>query len=596
MIEAHMDSPFTVLQLLQLCKYVDLSDEAGRARLVELQKALLTNQDTSTMEFIEPSLHLLRRVFASEEGAFLDLVMGIIGELKDFVVAEHQAEHKEEEESSITREESGWLRLLTVVLNLAQHSRNSRSLQNPRITALLPDLVLPAFHLEFPECRQIAVQCLAVFGLADIQVARTYLPIILGAVGNDEGTVQIAAIQALFDLLMVFEGLLEKTGYEETPSPLPAAEDEKEVEGEQDSNDEQSEQGVTFKSVIDTFIGLLSEFRQHTLEEEDGIMQFKSVVTEGMCKLLMFDRIPPQPATVVLQSLFSFYFDPATNDEHALRQCLTVFFPTYTTVANGAKHARLILDAMLPTCDAIMKSDSGGKTTGVQFIKFVVYLLGLISTEDKQAMQRELILALCYGTTALAHTQLAKPLVSALAVTDVVSAFEEADGTEAMQQLAAVLDVTMDEVEDRVMSKQLRKIADSVAQWTAESKHHEELSEEVKSEFTDSVVATRVQAIRDDMLHTLEDNNKPTRTKRATRTAAKKKPATRKKAKKVEDDTDEEVEQKQEVKAQPKRRTTRRTAAKAVVKYVQESEESEEESESSSSSGSEDTESASESD
>lgn len=59
----------------------------------------------------------------------------------------------------------------------------------------------------------------------------------------------------------------------------------------------------------------------------------RSIVVEGLAKLLTFNRVH-SPA--VVRSVLFLYFHPDTAHLVRVRQCLSVFFPTFANAASAA--------------------------------------------------------------------------------------------------------------------------------------------------------------------------------------------------------------------------------------------------------------------
>lgn len=195
-----------------------------------------------------------------------------------------------------------------------------KTLRHAGLQGLLNTTILPAISLEDGFVRDLAIQCLGLYGLLDKDVAKAHLLIFLQVaaatqctvwcshssivtqvINNDRNQVQLTALRCLLDFLMIFDGLLD----------TPTADEERK---------EDAASLPSMGSVISTLAGYLVS--------DDVPDTHRNCVVEGLVKLMLFDRFQDDS---ILSLLFLLYVNPQTADNTHLRQCLSVFFPAFAS-------------------------------------------------------------------------------------------------------------------------------------------------------------------------------------------------------------------------------------------------------------------------
>ena len=254
-----------------------------------------------------------------------------------------------------------WLRLLTVVAQLLQHTRQSiqQSRHYAAIQQLLHSTILPAFSMQHthPMIRDTAVKCLGLYGLLDREVAHNHLELIIKVMENDVAEVRITATKVLFDWLLMFENMLTTQSSSSSSSSAPSA---------------SSSVSISNQEVISKLLILLREEVEHASE-------MRSVLIEGISKLLLFDRLNSNAPHnhSLLTALFHNFFHPTTDDDTHLRQCLSVFFPLF--VSSSARHRQALIEAFYSTLSAVFRATKSSWLSHINTHQMAQYFIHLLS-------------------------------------------------------------------------------------------------------------------------------------------------------------------------------------------------------------------------
>jgi condensin complex subunit 3 len=393
----HENDQFISTELMKLAEHVDFAEEAGRRAfdiyLNGLLKDTLVNDD-----FIVHALKIVR-LLHPDENDLIRLLLEMISDFRDpleskddasaderrrmeqrqsEIVAELeelQAEKEvcietenyadaavlkkqisalEAEEAdivnnlagSVSDDERSWLRMLTLAADMLQFTR--KNLKHPGLLGLLDTVILPAVGMANPFIRNAGIRCLGLFSLLDQQVARNHLNLFLQVIANDRLELQQTAMNIVFDLLMVFERLLDD-----------------------DANASDDSENTAELPDLYTVIQSLAGY----LIMPDAAQELRDIAVEGLAKLMIYDRFND---TTILSLFFLLYFNPATVENTHLRQCLTVFFPAYAN-SNPTRHRKAILQVFVPTIRAVTTAPAGSDMqhiSGYQMAQFFVFLLG----------------------------------------------------------------------------------------------------------------------------------------------------------------------------------------------------------------------------
>ncbi|XP_022086528.1 condensin complex subunit 3-like isoform X2 [Acanthaster planci] len=389
-VEETLKQEFVAQQLLRLCGILDLSDEVGRKHLDGMIRDMLTaphipaslvpllvshfavlhpgdeEQVTLMAEIIadvrepisvletsisedekrkkELKLASVRVELNQARDALEDCVskedFGRAAELKNLVTELEASKQSLLEESSVSfrevrseKNDPGTLvKCLTIASEVLQ--RLTAKGLNPTLQTLMDTLVLPGIQNTDPSVRNVAVKCIGLASQLSRDFAHRHLLLFMQISQVDQETIQVTALQSIFDLLHTF-GLdafkippsAPETGDGESQTP---AENRRDSKGEEGVQQDKS----TASSVLAILTGLLDS------ESAD----VRTVVAEGMAKLLLSGRVT---SPKLLSRLLLLWYNPTTEEDLHLRHCLGTFFPVFAFASRANQDC--VEEAFLPT-------------------------------------------------------------------------------------------------------------------------------------------------------------------------------------------------------------------------------------------------------
>lgn len=251
---------------------------------------------------------------------------------------------------------------------------------NATLQSLLETLVLPGIQNTDPAVRNLAVRALGLCCLRSSDTARDYLLLLLQVSRVDVEVVQVTAVQALFDLLHFF-GLKEFNIEAEVSQKTATSDENKDKElsdlSAEDFEDtatakvpEQSDKSEVGVSVLTILTDLL----------DSDSSDIRTVCAEGFARLMFAGRI-------ISPSLFSrlllHWYNPVTEDDTRLRQCLGTFFPQYAFASRA--NQEVVAEAFMPTLKALFAAPGTSPLIEVKVIKVAELLVQLSNARHQRS-------------------------------------------------------------------------------------------------------------------------------------------------------------------------------------------------------------------
>lgn len=388
MMELNAGQDFVLKQLLGLAMLRDFSDEAGRVAMSALLRGMLPSPQVS-QHLVDHIIRILAQCH-SDEVEFIQVVLEMVADVReplDLMMTEEakagfakalqrrddmklkfaklkkiikisQAPGQEDQlrkakakavevrdeleqmESQITMraqlEEHIWFRMLCVTELLLEHTQ--RGSRHPGILGLLDGVLQPALLQNSVVVKEKALCCLALYCLLDQTtgtVAR-HGPIFLEHCRSPELELRTTAVKCLFDIGMLY-------GFGCLP----------EVE----------------------VLATLSKYASDEAESSE----IRGLVVEGFSKLYLMDQCKDAE---LLGTLLLLFFSPATASELRLRQCLSVFFPTYAF--SSQEHQALCSLALVPAMRRILLADPSSMLRKIDWSLFCKFGAHLVSPANAQ--------------------------------------------------------------------------------------------------------------------------------------------------------------------------------------------------------------------
>jgi len=275
------------------------------------------------------------------------MVVEMISEILDPLESAPSQTQKEENKME---QKAMWIRCLSITELLLETTK--KNLTDPGIAGLLSIVILPSVQHPSTDVRNAAVKCLGLFCLLSQEAAKKHMLLFLQIVKNDRENIKLTAIKILFDFLLVF-GInpFQEQSFDDMMS--------QDISASQSINvGPRDEPSV----VLNTLVQFLNSVHQDT----------RTATAEGFAKLLFADVVNDPK---ILSKLLVLFFNPATENDLRLRQCLSIFFVAF---AASSKHKDLVEQACLPTVKSFLRAPKKASLAGTnlaQVVQFILYLM-----------------------------------------------------------------------------------------------------------------------------------------------------------------------------------------------------------------------------
>ena len=331
-------SAFVVREMLKIAAMLDMSDESGRRRLLQAVRRILCQTLDENGDSIVPDAIALLAVLERSPVNFWK-------SLGEFVcqVGPDGAPFP------------ALRRALHIIAAGCRHTPRGRLAQHfPHHEQFLESHVLPLIACEDASCRASAVGALGSMGIVDAGIATNFLSLLAAPALLDEPTVRVAAVKSLFDIVL---------SHSLIPFAALAA----------DAVEPSILECVTMPPGLNTLNAgnVILRVLFPLVEVEEASV--RCVACEGFAKLLACGRLDD---AAVLRHLLLQQFMPATKDDIAVRQCLSVFFPAF--VASGSERAMMLARELVPTLRLIEAAPAGSSMAEVQSQQLIGYALTLL--------------------------------------------------------------------------------------------------------------------------------------------------------------------------------------------------------------------------
>ncbi|XP_041476614.1 condensin complex subunit 3-like [Lytechinus variegatus] len=346
------------------------------------------------------------------------------------------------------------LKCLTIAAELMQHV--SMKELNPTLQTLFTVLVLPGITNEDASVRNMAVKCLGLGAQISRVFAMQQLLLLMQISQVDQETVQVTALQAIFDIAQTYG--LDIFTLPETSSEKPeeGKDDEEEKEEEEEGEGTTKDKEQSAQSAANSALSILTKL----LDSESN--ELRTVSAEGLAKLLLSGRIT---SPKLLSRLLLLWYNPTTEEDQHLRSCLGAFFPIYSFA--GRVHQECWEEAFLLTLKTLFNAPTTSPLAEINpsnVAEFMVHLTDHTMLNDKQAsdiqettVHDNLALKLCNAIlkdpSAPGTRVLAKTLT--MLTINVHNKVHLAD-------IKVLADMLLDHVDEKVALRQVEKFSDSI--------------------------------------------------------------------------------------------------------------------------------------
>ncbi|KAM1061153.1 hypothetical protein FF1_025679 [Malus domestica] len=322
-------------------------------------------------DWAEAVFGLASKVHAAS-GEFEEVVLGVVEEL---------ARPCRERTADFLQ----WMHCLAVFGLCLEKARSYHWIQGKAIepTELLQSLLLPAAKHSHLEVQRIAVRCLGLFGLLEKKPSQELVKQLKLSFIKGPAPISIVACKALFDLgmwhnpqevdrVMGVDISPQCQDYDITSSPLNLSDTD----------------GISSIKLLDLlYAGIMKDDWDSSLASDEN-ESIHCALGEGFAKILLlsenYQGMPASLHPLLLSKLITLYFSNESKDLQRLKQCLSVFFENYPSLA--VNHKKCISKAFLPVMHSLwpgINGTAGGSATvvsnmrkrAVQVSRFMLHIM-----------------------------------------------------------------------------------------------------------------------------------------------------------------------------------------------------------------------------
>lgn len=406
---------FASRHLLELCRSVDVADEAGRKFVEDVIRADFLASPNISEATVRSGVRAMRRVVMDEESTsrlMLDIVREVL-----FSDNERETEENTQSEDEIHWREMRALNICVEVLRMARQGATSGSAVNSICLSIVEAAVLPQLMCEDEQKRRTAMECLGLFCLMDKSGAEagTKMPLFVQAAKTDVLSIQKLALQILVDFMMVFDFAEQAPVTSKSPktpkTPKSGGRRSSVFRGRvsKGSEEKEAERRISFSSAAEECISVLAQ----NIANADS--ELRTIAVEGLARLFFVRRVAPNPS--LLSRLLIVYHNPTTENDDKLRQSLSVFFPSFAF--SSAKNRLALEDAFRPTFRVISAAPSRSSLRKVSFVQVAQLVLHLTNPANVPKRKERTDGEVSGRPTNLIHERLAEVVLN-----EIIDAFQ----------------------------------------------------------------------------------------------------------------------------------------------------------------------------
>jgi condensin complex subunit 3 len=263
------------------------------------------------------------------------------------------------------------------------------------IQYVLNDLILAKMDNENKFVRELAYRVLGQFCTLKQEIGRLNYGRIITCLNNEDedALVQTAALKGLMDMLLV-----HKT---DQLFGQPAQ------EGEESEDAHQQHVAIRMNEIMTAIENVLLRPSSSGASEQE----LRTVCVEGIAKLMLCKKIAEDYLPDFISTLILFLFDPSTEEDTRLRQCLTVFIPAYafSFAENMKQISGVVMSTLRRVAHCPAKASTIGDINLLQLAQYLVHLTNVANLQESQqskyklseiSLHERIAIDLCYEILA----------------------------------------------------------------------------------------------------------------------------------------------------------------------------------------------------
>ncbi|OCT99386.1 hypothetical protein XELAEV_18005164mg [Xenopus laevis] len=457
---------------------VDNPKDAAQSRKLQLKLADVKVQLIEAKQALEDSLTNEDYSRASE----LKEKVKELESLKTQLIKE--AEEPEMKEIRVEKNDPETLLKCLIMCNeLLKHLSLSKGLGGT-LNEICESLILPGITNVHPSVRNMAVLCIGCCALQNKDFARQHLPLLLQILQLDEVKVKNSALNAVFDMLLLFGmDILKSKPTNPDDSQCKAQENADEDISEQEkpdsvdenlTNEEVQEETATVNGILHLFSGFL----------DSEIAEIRTETAEGLAKLMFSGRLI---SAKLLSRLILLWYNPVTEEDTKLRHCLGVFFPIFAYSCRSNQEC--FAEAFLPTLQTLFNAPASSPLADVDVANVAELLVDLtrpsgLNPQNKQSQDYQ---------AAMVHDGLAIKICNEIlkdpTAPDVRIYAKALCSLELSREnstdLLPLLDCAVEDVTDKVCERAIEKVRSQLRSGREEHRVSKETEPQVSKETED---------------------------------------------------------------------------------------------------------------
>ncbi|KAL4231186.1 hypothetical protein ACF0H5_008768 [Mactra antiquata] len=258
------------------------------------------------------------------------------------------------------------LKCLTIISEMLQvHKVNGVS---PTFQMMIESQILPGIQNEDAHVRNMAMQALGLCCYISKDLLTTYIPLFMQASQIDVEIVRVTALKVLFDLLMLY-------GLEIIDASESSSTDASDDQDDNDTNmstvtDSTGKENDTSAGVASKLVAIIRSF----LDVESS--ELRTFAAEGLCKLMLTGRVI---SSKILSHLILLWYNPLSEDDTHLRDCLGTFFPLYALASRS--NQEIVEEAFLPCLQLLLNAPASSPLAEVDVNNVAELLVQLTNSK-----------------------------------------------------------------------------------------------------------------------------------------------------------------------------------------------------------------------
>ncbi|XP_053406509.1 condensin complex subunit 3-like [Mercenaria mercenaria] len=264
------------------------------------------------------------------------------------------------------------LKCQTIISEMLQQLKLSSV--SSTLQMMIESQIVPGIQNEDAEVRNMAMQALGLCCYLSKDLLVTYIPLFMQASQIDVEGVRVTALQILFDLLLIYGLEIVDASEGSSNESLDNAQNVDGVDAV--TSDTASSNSDNRNGTASKLVAIICSF----LDGESS--DLRTCAAEGLSKLLLSGRVV---SSKILSHLILLWYNPLSEDDTHLRDCLGTFFPLYALASRC--NQEVVEECFLPTLRTLLNAPATSPLAEVDVNNVAELLVQLTNTKLLTASQ-----------------------------------------------------------------------------------------------------------------------------------------------------------------------------------------------------------------